>query len=256
MPVLKVSMQRLLFVMPPEPEAFIAALAAVNAYVHKLNGGMIRTDVTLVAKRDWLTDMLVPLSYKMEDEVPSNKFDLAIDLAEERAKLLANPTSRTCASGFGTMLGFENTSELVHVSSNDPVYDLAIISWGETATLLCQAIKRLDPAANITLLEEDRVCIDDLLEARMVVSLRSVFTYLAACAGRAVVELYPQDEFEKGFYAKWSNPKYTMMLLESRVVSMREYSTLWINFQRIWRQFAQRRVGQPVAQPATTANQS
>lgn len=251
----KVPLQRLLFVMPLEEEAFIAALAAINSYVTKLNSGSIRTEVTMVAKRSWLTDLLVPLSYKLEDEVTSNKFDLAIEFTEERAKHLANMTSRTCASGFGILLGFENIGELVHVDANPPSLDLVVIDWGETTLLFCQAVKRLDASARVGVVtgEED---IDYILDGAMVVGLRSAATYLAACAGRSVVELYPQDEFEKSFYSKWSNPNYTMMLLGSHVVSDKEYSTLWTNFQRIWRQFATRRMGQSAAKPPATANQS
>lgn len=277
---MSVQFQKLLFVMPEQEETFIAAMAAVSAYVVKLAAANIRLDINIVARQTWLSDLLVPPAYKMHASVAEagTGYDLAVELTQERAEQLANATSRSCASGFGTLLGFESVGELVRLQGvGEPRYDIGIIWWGEGSTKFCEALQRMceDATAKLimpvvlkprnagfatdicnwdqTVLQRTQweYSVEDALSCDLLVGMRSTLTYLAACAGRALIELYPVDEFEKSFYAKWSSHQYWMMLLERReaIETDRNYATLWKNFQTIWRQrsASKRRARQPDA---------
>ena len=259
--------QKLLFVMPDDEETYIAAVAALSAYTAKLYSANMRLDVNLVGRRTWLSDLLVPPAFRMHDSVESAGvgYDLAVELTQERAAQLANATSQSCATGFGTLLGFEGVNELARMRPlPEPEHDIGVLWWGKTADKFCDAAKRMDPDLNLKrimpiiwkprsagismaalkLVYEDSC--QDALNCRLLVGMRSPLTYFAACAGRAVIELYPVDEYEKSFFAKWSAQRYWCMLLESRNAIDANYPTLWRSFERIWRQLGkQRRLLQP-----------
>jgi len=271
--------QRLLFVMPDDEETYIAAMAAVSAYVGKLNAAGVRTEVSLVGHETWLSGLLVPPAFRMFETVDAagGGYDLAVELTQERAAQLANATSQSCATGFGTLLGFEGVSELVRINSlPEPQYDIGVVWWnnGGTCAKFSEALSRMDGNIKMRAVAEASLelkprsdGISTLCEAirregeykvaldcSLLIGMRSPLTYLAACAGRAVIELYPVDEYEKSFFAKWSSNNYWMMLLDNRQAIEQNYGTLWRSFERIWGQLdraRRRRVLQPAAADAT-----
>ena len=275
--------------MPDDDETYIAAMAAVSAYVGKLNTAGIRTEVSLVGPETWLSGLLVPPAFRMFETVDAagSGYDLAVELTQERALQLANAISQSCATGFGYLLGFEGVSELVRINGlPEPQYDIGVVWWGETAEKFVLALSRLaascldgedlkfkmimptvlkyrsagiaTPVCNWSQTELQRTqweySLDEALDCRLLVGMRSPLTYLAVCAGRAVIELYPVDEYEKSFFAKWSSNNYWMMLLENRQAIEQNYGTLWRSFERIWGQIGRtrrRRVLQPATVDAT-----
>ena len=293
--------QRLLFVMPDDDETYIAAMAAVSAYVGKLNTAGIRTEVSLVGPETWLSGLLVPPAFRMYGTVDAagGGYDLAVELTQERAAQLANATSQSCATGFGYLLGFEGVSELVRINSlPEPQYDIGVLWWGDTADKFYESIRRLDDngmflkprsegmstpvnnwngtgrvrmfkhplgvehnkqeydadVARYGRVADSWLDYAAVLDCSLLIGVRSPLTYLAACAGRAVIELYPVDEYEKSFFAKWSSNNYWMMLLENRQAIEQNYGTLWRSFERIWGQIGRtrrRRVLQPATVDAT-----
>jgi hypothetical protein len=261
--------QRLLFVMPDDEETYIAAMAAVFAYVGKLNMSGIRTDVHLAGRETWLSDLLVPPGFCMHESVAdamgNDTYDLAVELTQERAVQLANATSQSCATGFGYLLGLAGIGELVRINGlSEPQYDIGVVWWGETAQKFYNSLSRVDYDAKICMLPSVRAWAGQrslgdsdyaaVLDCALLVGMRSPLTYLAACAGRAVIELYPTDEYEKSFFAKWSSNNYWMMLLENRQAIEQNYGTLWRSFERIWGQIGRarrRRVLQPAVADAT-----
>src|ERR1039458_4482803 len=130
--------QRLLFVMPDDEETFIAAMAAVSAYVGKLNMSGVRTEVHLVSRETWLSELLVPPAFRLHENVGdamgTDIYDLAVELTQERAQHLANATSQSCATGFGYLLGFEGIGELVRINGlPEPEHDIGVLWWGLSA---------------------------------------------------------------------------------------------------------------------------
>ena len=240
--------QKLLFVLPDEDELLLAAIAAIESYMAKLIAEKARPIVTLVCKESWLTDIVVPPAYKIVSslEEATDNYDMVVELTREKAQALANATGRSAASGFGVILGFESVNELPRLFQvKDPEYDLGILSWeGESFSKFCRSANRAFPEVKIQIIPTFEHSIDvhkKVFNSAMVVGYRSINTYLAACAKRALLELYPLTE-EKSFFAKWSLGKYWQLVLETPESIEDNYQLLWRSFERQATSFFNRRL--------------
>lgn len=210
---------KVLFRMPKDPELFIAAYAAISAYERKVKAMPVAINITLITEDNWLTQLLVHPSIFIAESIEETldiKYDLVVDMSEERVKSLARE-GRTAASICGTFVGLEHVNETqINLSKLSKEYSegtVAVISWGENSSKLITWL-RYQFGINVRCLDEKEFYgVEEInsfaaLKCNLVIGRRSVATYLAAIAGKVVIELYSLEQYDRDFLAKWSSPKY------------------------------------------------
>lgn len=218
--------------MPENDELFISAWAAIHTFEMKLKNNNYPVVITIIAKDNWLTRLIIPhqvfVTDKIED-VEGMKFELSVDMSDDRALQLA-PFGRTAAACYGTLLGFDNVNELVKLQDKGCKQDIGILTWNLNSLMF--ANNNIERLLNISpaICREDDMCnagVEAILTSKVVIGRRSIYTYLASCLNRYVIEFYPLDQYPRDFLAKWSNPKYKMIQVDTTEGIERNYQLLW-----------------------------
>lgn len=237
-----VAYQKLLFLMPKDGEMFLAAWAAIVAYSKKLSGQRIRVEAHLVAEETDLSDLIIPPTVRMFKSVAEvdSDYDLVMDFSsDEDIKNLTIATSRSAATGYGILLGFEYVDELIKVPNLvvEPTKDVCIINWGTGgAERLYNSITHRYPELVVEVLDipvDIYSSFKTIANYKAIIGERSILTYLACCLNRSVFELYSFEEHSKAFLAKWSSGKYYMMAVENKTAIDENLSYIWRQFERI-----------------------
>lgn len=231
----------LLFKMPNDEELFCAAWAAICAYDKRLRDQHFPVHTTLIAKETWLTNLLIPpMTFLANDEkeIEGMHFDLVIDMSEDRAINLMGG-GKTAAACYGAILGLDQVNELVNVKTNfvESPDDVVIIHWNKEIRIFAYKIAE-QFSLNTTEVSEDELKNKPsesikLLNTKIVFGRRSIWTYLAASAGRIVLEGYPLEEYDKTFLCKWNNPQYHLIGTQKKEDLDKNIPIIWRSLERI-----------------------
>lgn len=94
----------------------------------------------------------------------------------------------------------------------------------------------------------------ELNKYEMIVGGTSFETYLAACMGLGVYEIYP-DSLMPTWLSKWQNPNYSMMVAGNAILAEHELKTMQQGVRLLWNKIQNGKIKTPSGQQgATTAD--
>lgn len=207
--------------MPESCEMFVAALCAVQDYYKWLDKRGIDPVVTAYCPNPQLQFLLpafnkdgrvVVNTVSAIDGLTIEGFDQAVKFDAELAYKLSLGTEKHVTQVFGMMVG----SDPVKV-----VPDLSMIvdQWATTRDIQILPFPGSDKVAEFLLNNRPELDVSEAkdpenwqvaLTGKLCVGVRSGLTYLAAAAGRSVVEIYPTDR-HRNWLSKWSAGTYQMI---------------------------------------------
>ena len=211
------------FSMPNTCEMFLAALAAVQDYYKWLSKRKIFSEITLHSPNEKL-DFLSPaferpgeatLKEIRRDTVglTLDQFDQAVRFDPDLAYRQAVKTEKHVTQIFGMMVGSEPIKAIPDISSITdgitPNRDIVVLPFPGSEQVY-EFIVNNKPELDTECVSPRDVHYSQAFAGRLVVGVRSGMTYLAASAGRAVVEIYPTDQ-HRDWISKWSHPLYQMI---------------------------------------------
>jgi hypothetical protein len=239
----------LLFKLPEKEEFVVAAWAAISEYTRRLREASFPVHTTIISKETWLTNLLIPpMIFMVEsmEEVERQHFDLVADLSEDRAISLGQ-TGRTAASAYGLIIGMEQVPELVKIKSPEVKNDLLFLYWDESIyKSLDSRLRKL--GINYRTIEAKHLMdsewihdadgsvswyLPEVLKSKIILGPRSIWTYLAASAGRVVLEGYITDAYPREFFSKWSNRNYHMLCASSQESLNKNIEIIWQSLERL-----------------------
>lgn len=264
-------MERLLFGLPSDLEACLAATAAVQSFVAEQHKQMRRAEAQIVKfplhiqnklhaellartpelhlanlSAHWLLPAFAQFSYFDEVENKSyqveyqviqeekydavrGKWEFAHCFDVETAYRLGAPTERHMAVAFSVMIGANAGAfpSLASISVPAPTIDVLLLAndW-DGASKIAQFIESHHPELKFTGTYDPDL--ELISRAKMVVGLRSGWTYLASILRRKVVELYPNDRYKR-WLSKWSNPNYRMIYGDTFAPEL-----VWRSMEELW----------------------
>src|ERR1017187_6989228 len=206
--------------MPDTCEMYLAAVCAIQDYFTWVCKRGVDPLVTIYCPNAEL-DFLIPTITKDSSAVVESVrnmtrltlegFDQAVKFDPELAYKLSLKTEKHVTQVFGMMIGSDPFKVLPDVSEVTdkiiPDCDIMVLPFPgshEVYEFLCNNRPELD-TAHSTVGQPERG-----LQGRMLVGVRSGLTYLAAAAGRAVVEIYPTD-CHRNWLSKWGATMYQMI---------------------------------------------
>jgi hypothetical protein len=226
--------------MPDTCEMFLAATRAIQDYYMWLAKRHIRAEVTLHSPSESL-DFLVPTIWDGLDVIVHDvirdtsgltlgEFDQVVKFDPVIAYEQSCVTEKHVVQMFGMMVGSDPVKVLPDVSSvTDKMQfnptDILLYNFSGSEEVR-EFLLNNRPDLKITLSLDDEELI--ALQAHLVVGVRSGATYLAASAGRAVIEIYPTDK-HRNWLSKWTNPCYQMIYADEPPATLvyRAVETIW-----------------------------
>lgn len=212
------------FSMPRDCEGFLAALAAIQDYYRWLAGRKIQGEATVYCPNPELR-FLVPAIEKegqcrivdlvaSKEHLTLDRFDMAVEFNNEAGYRLSEKTEKSMAQVFGMMVGSEPQKATPDIScvvnGMLPKYDIVVFPFSGSLEVAEFLANNKPELVVIELKAGLNLGWEFALAGRLAVGIRSGMTYLAASAGRAVVEIYPTDR-HRNWLSKWSNPLYQMI---------------------------------------------
>jgi hypothetical protein len=226
----KLSTEHLLFHMPDEAEAFLAALVAVEAYdslresektTAILNGGTYADWEIFVECREEYAFML---NDKCHRGIPSlvggmSAFDLEVYLDTRRALSLVSATERTLPEGFAMLIGsnietiFPQKARADDLRDAHPIVyvmeDARWYGWKDLVELLrlnySELYFRFVPALSVI----RATTLEYIKNSCAMIGVRGFETYLAAANKRMTIEITPGPY--RNYLAKFECPFYSMI---------------------------------------------
>jgi hypothetical protein len=207
--------------MPETCEMFVAALCAIQDYYTWLDKRGIDPVVTVYCPNPQLQFLLPAFSkdrvvvvntVESLDGLTLEGFDQAVKFDAELAYKLSAGTEKHVTQVFGMMVGSDPVKVCPDLSMITDVWaterDVQILPFpgsDKVAEFLLNNRPELD-AIEAKNAENWQVA----LKGKLLVGVRSGLTYLAAAAGRSVVEIYPTDR-HRNWLSKWSAGTYQMI---------------------------------------------
>lgn len=215
---------KILIKFPKDEELIVAAYAAVAMYERKLRSLKVPFQTFIIAEESWLTELIIPpMTFISEniDDVFGTSFDMIVDMRDEDIISLGK-SGKHAAYCCGVMLGLSEVHELVPVEE-EINFDVCYIPWSE---------KSLEFGND--LLHKFDLKFTNLAPtySKVVVGFRSIATYLAACAGRSVLELYSLEDYPREFLSKFSNPQYSMLCVQKKEDIENSYHIIYRALER------------------------
>jgi hypothetical protein len=224
--------EKLCFIMPSDPEIYLAAIAALQAYFEEYSKQdatrrFVVTAVTPSNLEFLLNALPVPCNTLEPDAtLCCSDFDLVFEFNVEAAYKLSVKTEKHITQAFGLMLGTDakslpDLSPLVKIEQAfgdvDEVIDAPLYVVYDLP-LLTQAVVQLEVQQKLHPLELRRNCMSkdaharfcSVLRAPMVIGECSFETYVAAALGKTTVEFYP-SYLHRRWLSKWSARSYQMI---------------------------------------------
>jgi len=207
---------------------FLAAVCALQDYFKWLERRSIDAKLTVHCPNSEL-EFMVPAIVDGGGAVIENVvhdtsgltldgFDQAVKFDPELAYHLSMKTEKHITQVFGMMIGSEPMKPFPNldciVQGVVPDCDIIVLPFPGSEVVfdfLCNNRPELDvQITTCTEIEAETDKWQTGLRGRLVVGVKSGLTYLAASAGRAVVEIYPVN-LHRNWLSKWGAPMYQMI---------------------------------------------
>ena len=228
-----------LYIMPDDAEAFLAALAALQDYWKWTAKRFTRVDIHIYFKNKLLKFLLPAFSadtvtsVTVVDDLFNRDYDHVVEFDGKVAYEMGKVTEKHITQVFGIIVGSEPQKSTPDITaclkSNLTHIDILIFPF-PAAKQLFEFLMNNHPELQTTFVGTSTPDWQDAVGAKLVVGLRSGMTYLAAAAGRGVLEIYPTD-VHRNWLSKWSHPLYQMIYANPEQVSAtlayRSVEILW-----------------------------
>ncbi len=230
--------ERILFVMPSNPEMFLAALAAVEAYEDirlseqtyaQINGAIYFEYELVLSMREDLEFLVDKKKFKCIRNLANDRsgsiWDLEVWMDPVRATSLAAITNRSLVEGFSLMIGgLLKTIFPTMIRNNEDLKDQPAIIfvldekgpkvvWDNLVELLEKNFPNYKVLRNREVYYEHYQTLFNVVKnSAAVIGYRSFETYLAAAMKKVVIEV--NDGPYKNWLAKFEDPYYSMVWRE------------------------------------------
>jgi hypothetical protein len=218
------STERHFYSMPATCEMFLAAVCAIQNYYKWLAKRFIKAEVIVHSPSSEL-DFLVPTIWLGGDVVVSDVvhdlngltldgFDQTVKFDPDLAYRLSLKTEKHVVQVFGMMVGSDPPKVMPDVScitdEIEPNCDIMLLPFPGSEQVYEFLVNNRPELNTCTATGDCARPVELGLQGRMLVGVRSGLTYLAAAAGRAVVEIYPTD-CHRNWLSKWGAQHYQMI---------------------------------------------
>lgn len=229
----RVRLETYVLTMPDEGDLFIAALTVIEAFIKMASE----------ADNPWRARMylenvnpkfgnMIPEGFKSQRIEIMEMFDgpapepedvdVRFRFNKDHAYRISENAKMHVTQAFGIMFGCEPESIFPFIRPLPGIkkgQDVLIVEGkdGKWDTKVLTALKHWVESSkcSISLVDHTQMTLMEAYEAvsevEMVVGPTCAATYLAAMAGKAVVELYPEDQFHRGWLAKFGCGPYYMV---------------------------------------------
>lgn len=223
-----------LFFMPSDAEEFLCALAAVQGLFDEVAKRDIEPMVGCVCPNPDLSFLIATLGKLAtpmcpediaESHLSMRDFDLVFKFDVARAKAIGGTTGRHMAEAFSILLGgapkiFPDLRSVLDWNL-EPAADILLLPFNSRLAFV-DLIELNRCEHSMFAADDSKTCKDWLRlvsKARLVVGVRGLQTYLAACLNRRVIEIYPPSHANPGWLSKACNSNYRMVFAEDTEVS-------------------------------------
>lgn len=215
--------EKFFFHFPDDGEMYLAALASVQSLIESSYRRDKDCEIEAhVFGQTWWEFLLREPIRSFNTYEPID-WDLSVCLDRGDMYQRSLTTKKHAAQMFGLHVGSEPGLPDVSHLVGETKYDVCLLQWDGRAVLE-ELVETNWPEARLTNFDyipdmigavvgecdyyEERAKL--VCASRMVVGPRSFETYLAAAAGKSVVEIYPDSQHEN-WLSKWENPRYEMI---------------------------------------------